>query len=109
MRLDAVPLDFHDSVLDEVAFDAGAQTATIRLQIYPTTDAKTRTPATLTFEGVRTLSMTADADALARHAAPGNVGYFRHQEGRSSYLFLVAGCLAIEAKRVHLSVPGFDD
>ena len=98
---DLEKIELHDAVLSGMTIDYSLRVATVGLEFYSSEEERHRHPALITFHGIESISQICDLDQLAKNASPGNVNYWiPAEEGGTTYIYLVDGCLAIKAMRV---------
>ncbi len=96
-----IDLELHDAVLRTLAIDFDGRSLTLVVDAYLAPDQKARKPVELIFSDVTDLSCLADFANLSANAKAGNINYWVPSlEGKSSYLYLTDGCLAINAGQV---------
>ena len=88
----------HDAQILSVSFDVMAKSVSIRIAGYKSDNARDRQQATITFEQVTDLLVSADINELLDNHGAGNVNHWHiAQAAGTSYLYLVEGYIAITA------------
>jgi hypothetical protein len=103
-RLDKFEL--HDAVIERTSIDYPKKTVQIDMAYYPEpVHAKTRVGASIVFEGVRSISHSADFGHLGDNARAGNINYWAPAlKSGVTFIYLVNGVISIDARRVSVKV-----
>lgn len=100
--MDLEKIELHDACLQWMHIDYVAKTVRIDLQFYLTPESSKREMASLVFSKVDSVSHIGDLISLEDNAAAGNVNYWIPRRTGLTYIYLVDGCIAIEAQDIEL-------
>lgn len=96
LAIDAI--EMHDALLKNMRVDHPGKKVTIDFDFYQSTDDRARSPLSITFDAVESLSHIADLKRMQANAFAGNVNYWVPSSGPgTTYIYLVDGCIAITA------------
>jgi hypothetical protein len=98
--------ELHDAIIQRTAIDYPKKTVQIDLAFYPEpVNAKTRSDASILFEGVRSISHSAEFEHLSDNAKAGNINYWAPaSKSGVTFIYLVNGVISIDARRVTVKV-----
>jgi hypothetical protein len=98
--------ELHDAIIQRTTIDYPKKTAQIDMAYYPEPiHAKTRRNASILFEGVRSISHSADFAHLADNARAGNINYWAPaSKSGVTFIYLVNGVISIDAQKVSVKV-----
>lgn len=98
--------ELHDAVIQRTAIDYPKKTVQIDMAYYPEPiHAKSRRNASILFEGVRSISHSADFAHLADNAGAGNINYWAPaSKSGVTFIYLVNGVISIDARKVSVKV-----
>jgi len=94
--------ELHDAIIHRTAIDYPRKTVQIDIAYYPEpVHAKTRRNASILFEGVRSISHSADFAHLANNASAGNINYWAPaSKSGVTFIYLVNGVISVDARKV---------
>jgi hypothetical protein len=91
-------LELHDAVVQGWTIDVEQRELRLTLSVYASSEASSRQLMEIRFSDLRSFSCVADLLRLSDNRRSGNVNYWVPSEGPGiSYIYLVDGCLAIDA------------
>jgi hypothetical protein len=96
-------LELHDAIIETWAVDFGRRELRVVLRAYIQPETSTRESVELVFEELKSFSCIADLGRLHDNERSGNVNYWvPSQDGGTTFIYVMDGCLAIDAARVGL-------
>lgn len=97
-------IELHDALITNAAIDYKKKSLIIGIQYYKSHEDKDRSPANLYFEDVTWFSQNSDLDAIQRNTFAGHVNHWvPAQNGGTTYIYLVAGCISVTSGSVKIS------
>ncbi|MDR3055128.1 MAG: hypothetical protein LBU53_06970 [Zoogloeaceae bacterium] len=91
-------MDLHDSNIKSMRIDYAKKVVEIDMDFG---EKSVRTPVTITFNEVSSISETSDLVELNKNARFGNICYWRpRQAEKITHIYLVDGCISIRAESV---------
>jgi len=98
MEIDFADIELHDARLISVSADYRRCKVVVLIEYYPTSNASSRVPATIRFDGVTHFNEIIDLEDLQSNAAAGNISYWIPSEGSgTTYIHLARGLISIAA------------
>jgi len=100
-------IELHDALLKSMAVDYSAKSVTISVDYYESNDVRDRKPALIIFDEVESLSQVSNLIALEKNTFAGHIIQWVPAKGNgTTYIDVVGGCIAINAKRVRFEPKG---
>jgi hypothetical protein len=98
--------ELHDAIIQRTTIDYPSKTVQIEIAYFPEPlHAKRRRKASILFEGVRSISHSADFAHLADNAGAGNINYWAPaSKSGVTFIYLVNGVISIDARQVSVKV-----
>jgi hypothetical protein len=95
----------HDALLKSMAVDYAEKSVTIRVDFYKSKGERKRISALMSFDEVQSISKLIDLKELEEHTFAGHISYWKPAKASgTTYIYLSAGCIAIDAKKVQFKI-----
>jgi hypothetical protein len=96
-------IELHDALLKSMNVDYAAKVATVKIEFFEDAKDRNRKVALLIFEEIELVSQISSLERLQENAFAGNVNYWvPAQNGGTTYIYLVDGCVSIKAEKVRV-------
>ncbi len=100
-------IELHDALIHRAEIDYPKQTIRVEIefypspQVYPSPQAPKRKRGVIAFDGVRSISHTADLVHIKRNAFAGTINYWAPaKKDGVTFIYLVNGVISVTAKKV---------
>ena len=107
--MDLTTIELHDAIVKSISADCTLNTVIIDVDFYKSKDDDNRTPALIIFDRVDSLSQVTNFGALQKNAFAGHINEWvpaPAQGNGTTYIDMVGGCIAINAKTVRFDSQG---
>jgi hypothetical protein len=101
MKLDDIEL--HDGLITGLQIDVIGKSVKIFIDFYPTIKASTREKIIMEFSDVESISQLMNISKINRNRSAGNINYWIPDEGSTTYIYLIDGCIEIKAKTISIA------
>ena len=94
-------IELHDALIHRAEIDYPKQTIRVEIEFYPSPQAPKRKRGVIAFDGVRSISHTADLVHIKRNAFAGTINYWAPaKKDGVTFIYLVNGVISVTAKKV---------